>query len=291
MNDAAQNFLLSESFLSTLLASAFGALFGAWGAQLVISRKQARDALVSELNSISAALGLCFSVCNLYIALKKQHVKSLRDNFNALAARHAAFQVEARANPGVPRVFAFQADFRTLNPVETASDTLLSLVFEKISIRHRGLGAAVALSNAISSLNRNIEYRNQIIRELRDNPLPPEVLIDRYLGLVANDGSVDERYPNALAAIYDENDQCIFYSQLLAKDLWDYGRKLRRRNLRRLNWNMPDLPLADWTQAQEFLPKEDDFKDWLKGYKRKPTMFERGKAFIKAKFVMWPFKK
>jgi hypothetical protein len=73
--------IISAEWFNTLVAGAFGAFFGAWGAQAVISRSQFKQSIVTELNAINAAMALCFAICNRFVALKKQHLKPLFDKY------------------------------------------------------------------------------------------------------------------------------------------------------------------------------------------------------------------
>jgi len=57
---AAKDFLTNN--LATIVAGGFGAYFGAWSAQAIIARKQDRQSVVAELNSINAVLAADFMI-------------------------------------------------------------------------------------------------------------------------------------------------------------------------------------------------------------------------------------
>ena len=70
---AAKDFLTNN--LATIVAGGFGAYFGAWSAQAIVARKQDRQSVVAELNSINAVLAADFMITNVFIGFKKQHVR------------------------------------------------------------------------------------------------------------------------------------------------------------------------------------------------------------------------
>src|SRR6516164_2632197 len=144
-------------FFGTLVAGAFGAFAGAWAA----GRVHTKRAIVAELNSISAALALCFSIRGLFIGLKKQHVRPLRDRFEQ--AKHE-FQEATKGRKG-PVIYTLLTDFQTMTPVRAPTEALERHVFEKISLRGRALVAAVTLVGAIDGLDKSIKYRNDLIAE------------------------------------------------------------------------------------------------------------------------------
>ena len=76
---AAKDFLTNN--LATIVAGGFGAYFGAWSAQAIIARKQDRQSVVAELNSINAVLAADFMITNVFIGFKKQHVLGLRTRY------------------------------------------------------------------------------------------------------------------------------------------------------------------------------------------------------------------
>jgi hypothetical protein len=117
-------------FLTTLVTAAFGAFAGAWAA----GRSQTRRAVVAELNSVHAALVLCFSISNKFIALKKQHVKGLRDRYRKAEEAYREHVVAIAAGP---HTFELHADFQTITPVTVPTDVLQRHVFERISIASR----------------------------------------------------------------------------------------------------------------------------------------------------------
>ncbi len=115
-----KQFVASDAF-NTLVVGAFSAFFGAWGAQAVIRRGQTKQTMVGELNGISAALALCFTISNRYMSLKRQHVRAMRDSYEQALQDFEASR-RRPSPPGQPRVIDFRADLHTLPPIKVPSN-------------------------------------------------------------------------------------------------------------------------------------------------------------------------
>jgi len=222
---------------------------------------------------------LCFSICNRFISLKRQHVRPMRDQFERARREHDEFQAAARAHAGPqPLVYQFLADFRTITPVKAPTEVLERLLFERISIRGRALAAAVDLVGAIDGLDKSIIYRNDLIAEIqKEAPHAPAALAAKYFGLPTEEAVIDNKYPASVEAIHTQTDDCIFFSRVLADDLLEYGTKLRRRHVWRFRISLPKLGKADWSMAEDegLLPQMEQYETWLRGFQKRPTLFRR----------------
>jgi hypothetical protein len=271
----------------TVIAGAFGAFFGAWGAHAIISRNQKKQALIKEVNSINAALILCFSISNSFISLKRQHVRPMFIRYNQVKEDYSNFLLRRKTNNGVsPLVFTLQADLQTLSMVRVPTEILEREVFENISMHGRGLVAAVQLVNAIDGVDKAIEYRNELIGEIRQrSPYPAKELTELYLGLSNEDGAIDERYRSGVEEIHRQTDDCIFFSLILADDLSLHGTKLRRRKAWVLWSRLPKLTKIDWSIAEDadLLPSRNQYENWLRGFKEQKTKLERIKCWFRSK--------
>jgi hypothetical protein len=128
------------------------------------------------------------------------------------------------------------------------TEALERYVFEKISIRGRALAAAVQLVGSIDGLANAIGNRNELIAEFRETS--PDQRLAKYLGLRSAEGVVDERYRASVAGIFDQTNDCIFFSRILAEDLLKYGNRLRGGHLRRFRVGLPKLDGGDWSKAE-----------------------------------------
>jgi hypothetical protein len=264
----AKDFIASN--FATIVAGGFGAFFGAVGAQFIISRGQNRQAVVGELNNVNAALSLCYAICNTFIALKQQHITALSARFLAERATYLRVLQERQQAPaaGPVREHVVQFDLQTTSPVQPPMENLERLIFDKVSIRGRGLAAAVELAAAIDYLNKSVLYRNALIDEFRKEQLSQQQKIDRYFGLPTQ-GVADQRFSTNVEAISKQTDDCIFFSRALADDLLTYGRQLRRRYRWKYLNPLPGIEGADWSRAEAagLLPSRKDYKAWLRRFK------------------------
>jgi hypothetical protein len=279
-----RQFIASEAF-STLVAGAFGAAFGAWGAQAVISRGQKRQAIVAELNSVNAALTLCFAITNRFAGLKRQHVRGMRDRYEQA---HQDFEASRKApHPGgaQKKVIDVRADLQAITPVKVPIERLESYLFEKMAIRGRALLVATELTGAIDGLERSIKYRNDLIAEIHGAALNPLALAERYFGITDVQGRTDERFRAAIAGIFNQTDDCIFFARILADDLLAYGTKLRRRYIWRFRSRFPKFVSADWSiaEAAGLIPPNAQYADWLKGFKKTETRAQRTASYIRVR--------
>lgn len=269
--------LVGSNAFDTVVGGAFGAFFGAWGAQGVISRGQRRQSIVTELNSISAATVLCFSISNAFIAFKRQIVLPLRASWQSVHDAHVNFIYESKLRQAKgPRVFHFKADLESVPFVRTSVDVLERHVFEKTALRGRGLAAADALFRVIDDLTNTVRDRNDLVTEFREASHSPERLLEFYLGTADVDGHVDDRFRANIEALYLHSDDCIFFSRILADDLIEYGNRLRKRLPWRSRFRFPKFLPADWSEPERrgLLPSQDNYQAWLKGFRRRPKRLE-----------------
>ena len=73
---------LNSTFFLTLTGTFIAAFAGAYGAQYIIEKIKKKENLIKEIRNTNAALTTAFSICNTSLSLKKQHVKSLKENFD-----------------------------------------------------------------------------------------------------------------------------------------------------------------------------------------------------------------
>ena len=275
---------------ATLMSGAFGAFFGALGAQVIASRYQTKQSVIAELNSVRAALLLCFSICNRFVSLKRQLILPMRNRYVQARQEYEQFSAQAQVHVGPPPlVYELAADLQTLPPLTLPTAVLERQLFEKISISGRALAAAVDLLGAFDGLKKTIGDRNELIAELHErSPIPPQELTELYFGITTADGVTDQRLSAAIEGIFRQTDDCIFFSRLLADDLVEYGRRLRRRYAWRYWRRIPKVVAADWSIAerQGLMPAAAEYADWLRGFKTRTTWLGRIWAWLRLRFAL-----
>jgi len=268
--------LFTLDLFRTLIGAAFGTFAGAW----ISSRAERKKTVIAEINSVSAAIELSINICNRFMTLKKQIIRPFRDRFLLVRTNHEAYLAAPQTQQ-----FQWQTDFQTISQVTTPTEALERCVFEETSVRGRALAAAVELIAAINALHGTIDSRNNMIEEYRKNGLPPN-LLETYLGLPTPQGVIDQRFSTNVDALYAQTDQCIFFARLLATDLVKYGNKKRRRYIWQFRLGMPKIKPTIWkmAEAENLLPPDADFKDWMRGFQVEPTKLSRLKTWLWAQF-------
>jgi uncharacterized protein (TIGR03382 family) len=83
---------LGPNALGTLITAALGVLAGAW----LTSRRETKRAVVEELNSISAALALCFSITSKFLGLKHSTSGPSRPGMKLFGKRTTILNVKVK---------------------------------------------------------------------------------------------------------------------------------------------------------------------------------------------------
>jgi hypothetical protein len=70
---------------------------------------------------------------------------------------------------------------------------------------------------------------------------------------------------------------------LLSEKLFELERKLRARNWWKYRLEMPRQHPADWTLAknEDLIPDRKQYADWLRGFKKPPSLWKRLGSWIK----------
>ncbi|MBB3381549.1 MULTISPECIES: hypothetical protein [unclassified Rhizobium] len=265
---------LQSTAFNNLALGAFGAFFGAWGAQAVISSGQRRQLVVAELNSINAALNLCFSICNVYGSQKKQHALPMLESIEKIRAERDAI-AEKNKVLSAPLSLVLQSplDLRTISPVKTPIELLERLVFEKIAMQGRGLAAFNALVGAVHNLNAAIDFREALLIDFKRQNLPSDQSIPFYLGDRNSVGHSDTRYPDSVKAINLYASDCIFFAKTLAEDLSRHGAAVRKKHSSWFRDSLPKLSEMDLSPMLKagLLPPDKDYENWLAGFPKEQS--------------------
>jgi hypothetical protein len=150
----------TPAIVKTIITAAFGTLIGAG----LTSRSQAKRRIVGELKAIHAAYTICFSIVNKALAIKRQHIQPMSIKYEADVSTYDAW----KENPRGP--LNLELDLRTLSRLRFANAALEHTVFEKCSLGHMGLAAALSLEDAADDLNLSIDYRNNLVTDFQKNP-------------------------------------------------------------------------------------------------------------------------
>lgn len=252
-----------NSIFFTAIAGSFaGALGGAWAAQRIAEKAKHKEQLLKEIRYTNASIVVATGICNSLLAMKKQHIKPLKES---LEVQKVAFLDHQRKfklgqiNKDVE--FHLACDFETLLPPHLPLDILQRQVFEELSLVGRPLRLTTTLYQTVQDLSMSLEKRNQLIEFYKNtNTISPAL----YFGL-PQAGGINKDYPSTLEAIYSQADDGIFFSELLSKDLVEHGNQLV---LKLKNLSKKDVPIIstfDFSEAEiaGYMPKPDNYTDWF----------------------------
>jgi hypothetical protein len=263
----------------TFFTAAFGAFAGAFAA----SRAHNKRTIVAELNALNAAHELSVAMANIILALKRQNVVPLKENFEQIKAAYANHETMVKSGAQFGP-FHFTADLRFLTLPATPQVALEKMIFEKTLARGRALAALVTLVGAIDTLDSAIKERNEMVENRRTTAnWNDKERLEFFLGLRSATGIIDERFPTNIAAIVTQTDDCIFYAKTLATDLARYANNLRWKASWFYLLRVPKIHEANWSYPEKMglMPNDDDFGNWLRGFPAQPTRWQRFRALFK----------
>jgi hypothetical protein len=251
---------LNSNFVTALAGAGLGAWAGAYAAQRIADQQKNEEALITEIRSANAANRLSYAICNHFIAIKKQHVKTMLETFNAKKVEFE--EVQKQQGPG--RQFELTADFETLPQLVLPIVPLQELVYDKLSLTGRAILLAPTLAQVIDSTNEFLRVRTLLIEEFRKVPNKTSAEIIRfYFGLRDAVGNVDRRYESALRGLADHIDQGIFFSKALAEDLRDHVIVLRSKLGKKALRRAPEAMSAKFNVDEGLIPPDKEFETWV----------------------------
>lgn len=261
--------VLNSSFAIALIGGLTGAFAGALGAQRIAEKSKRRDELLKELRNTNAATMAAFSTCNAALALKKQHVRPMYDQFindkQALLAfqqQRAAGQIQSNAQ------FQFTADLRTFPALEAPIDTLKELVFHRISAYGRALALVSVLEQSLIGVKRAVRQRDRIIQEIQDGEISNAALPNYYFGLPLPGGSTNQQYPDLVEALHSYVDDIVFFSSLLCADLAAHGEQIHAVFVKEMGKGAPRVSRPDFggPRTSGLMPSDANYGDWCKAF-------------------------
>lgn len=263
----------NSNFLMVLVGSLAGAFAGAYAAQRIVERSKARDDLLKEIRNTNVAITLSCGVCNSLLKMKKQNIKSLKEDFES--SRKKLIEIKRKSQTGEihgSMPFNFKADLQLMPIPQLPTETLQKQVFEKLSVGNRPLSAVISLIESTVWLSESIEKRNQLIEQYKAESADKDPEFYKYyFGFPYADGHVNLMYPNTIDAIYLYTNDAIFFSHLLCDDLNKHGKVLSAGFKKKFGRGAPLVNEVDFEKPRTtgLLPNNEDYLDWLNGFVKK----------------------
>lgn len=256
--------IANSAFTTSLLGSLAGALGGAYAAQRIANRARAKEELLAEIRAVNSAIAVTFSIANLGLSIKRQHVHPLAKKHREDRTSLEKFKANLKSGAIPPQTpFSFQADFRSIEPITTPVDSLSQAVFTKLTTVGRPLNIVISLAEAINRLNKTIDKRNRLIARFQAMDLPAgSNLPALYFGFPYDGGHVNQEYPDCVEGMESYTDDLIFYSALLCRDLNEHGNRLLSRYKESFGVTTHKITEVsfDTPEAKPFMPLESRYE-------------------------------
>jgi hypothetical protein len=264
-------------FLNSNLAIAFiggfaGAIGGALGAQRIAERSRKREERLKQLRYTNAAIMVAHTICNAALALKKQHVQPMRENFLKSKAELEAFKAKRDAGQIAPDVeFHIRMDLRTYPAPIVPIDTLKHIAFQEVSAVGRPLALVAVIEQTLIGLRNAITRRDQLIRKFESGEIPENRHAQYYFGLPLQGGYVNQELPDLVEAIYSYTDDLAFFAYQLCSDLMKHGVKVREALTSKPSKRVPHVSEADFSGPLKsgLIPPASQYADWVNSFVEK----------------------
>lgn len=261
-------------FFTAIAGSLAGAFAGAYGAQRIAEKAKYRDQLLKEMRGTNTAIMLAFGICNSLLSIKKQHIRSLKENFDV--QKTALIEHKHKRESGFiskDQEFHYNADFQTLSLPPLPVDILQTQVFEKLLLVGRPISLTTTLMQTVHSLSASLVMRNQQIEGYKAKN---GASVAEYFGLPLA-GQVNEIYPSLINAIYEQTDDGIFFSKLLCQDLIEHGNNIVDIFKKNFKKGAPTINKTDFSKAEKLglMPNTDKYVDWFKMFAESKTVVSK----------------
>lgn len=262
-------------FLNSNIAIAFvggfaGAIGGALGAQRIVERSRKREERLKELRYTNAAIMVAHTVCNAALALKKQHVQPMREEFTKSRADLEAFKAKRSAKQIAPDVeFQLHMDMRTYPAPIVPIETLKHIVFQEISAVGRPLALVAVIEQSLIGLNAAIAKREALIQRFASGEIPEDKHPHYYFGLPLQGGHINQEYPDLVEAIYSYVDDLAFFGYQLCVDLMKHGTKVREALVaKKSSKQLARVSEVDFSGPVKtgLIPPDSQYGDWVNAF-------------------------
>ena len=261
---------LNSNIIIAIVGGFAGAIGGALGAQRIVERSRKREERLKELRYTNAAIMVAHTICNAALALKKQHVQPMREEFLKLRADLEAFKAKRDAKQIAPDVeFHLQMDMRTYPAPIVPIETLKHIVFQEISAVGRPLALVAVIEQSLIGLSGAIAKRDQLIQRFVSGEIPENKHAHFYFGLPLQGGHLNQEYPDLVEAIYSYVDDLAFFSYQLCSDLMKHGAKVREALIiKKPSKQVPHVSEADFSGPLKsgLLPPDSQYGDWVNAF-------------------------
>lgn len=250
------------SFFMTLAATLAGAYAGAWAAQRNNEKSKNIEFLKNEIQVSNRGIMLALSVSNVAMAIKKQYIKDLKEQYDNELKR-----LDEHKNKRPPPSEPFQAILmlHQLQTMNTPIEALQNVVMDQSS--DKALRAITSLTESIELLNNAIGRRNDLIDNFKAGTIPTGYSLEAmYFGLTVN-GNTNKEYGSSVNGIYLYCNDAIFFSIKLCEYLHEHALKAASK-YKDISGNKTSVCQFDISAAiaQGLLPDDPAHNKWEEGF-------------------------
>lgn len=260
---------VNSAFTTSLIGALAGAYAGARAAQRITERTKDREQLLAQIRTTNAAIMVAFSACNAGLAVKKQHVQPMYEEFSrakaeleTLRQKRTTGQLQGNAE------FRFFADMRVFPAPSAPIETLKDLVFHQISAYGRPLALVAVLEQSFSGVKEMIARRDAMIHRFASGAVPKDLLPNYYFGMPLPGGDVNQEYPDLIEGIRSHVDDIAFFSSLLCADLAAHGSRAYALFTKKYGKGAPKVSTADFSgpRKQGLIPSDAQYAGWIRAF-------------------------
>jgi len=248
---------------SSTVSAALGAIGGSAAAYFLTRQNDKTRHLRDEVTACNAAVGLCASIANTIIAIKRQQIKPMNDIY---LAQCQSVQQAAVVPVGQPSVLQVNFDLNRMPTPWTCIDALNELISSRITSAFEPSGLAPSLTQAIHNQQHFIELRNALIEKFRGYNQNEKLA--RYFGISASPTEgADRSYPDAMNGIVVYTDDCLYFASLLGDVLTAHANRLASQ----LGDEAPPIKQLNFKQLQAdgLMPNPNGYAAFEKQYRPK----------------------
>lgn len=256
---------INSNFGVALTGGAIGAFGGAVGAQYITERGARRREYQSELRQTNKAILISSQICNSALALKKQFVQPLSENY---AQTRADIDYSSKLKLLEGDQLHVELDLVKFPVPSLPIEALRNLVFSSLSVVGKELSAVTEIERAHAGLIYAVSHRDLFIERVSNGQISENKHL-LYLGICLPDGRTDTTYPDLIEAIAEYTDDLAFFSVTLCEDLMAHGGRLAYELCKQFRHiKRPHVSNVDFSEPRRtrLLVSNDGYEGWLRQF-------------------------
>lgn len=268
---------LNSAFALSFVGALAGAAAGGLAAQRVIEKYKVRDEVLKEIRNTHAAMMVSFTVCNTALLLKKQLVQPMLDRFTEAKSGFLRYRSERQNGQRQGNAqYRFQIDMQEYIAPALPTETLKTLVFDRVNAFGRPLTLVAQIENASIGLTSAIAKRTRLIDGFKATSQDPDAMALTYFGEQLPNGHTHREYADIVEVIHSYTNDLIFFSGLLTTDLATHGKARKDTFAKRFGKGAPEFDPPDFTGPKRsgLYPPESDYSALLNWVIEKPSVSE-----------------